>query len=133
MCDRGNKPDKRLLEASAKARTNTGTVKTDCPFVCTAKEDNAGKWVLVVDHPDHNHDFITDSSSHAAIRKLDKGQEFKEIVKAQKQVGILAKHTWNTLSDTKINTRDVLNERARVRRDDLRGVGIWQSMIRRQA
>jgi hypothetical protein len=43
MCDRGNKPDKRLLETSAKARTNTGTVKTDYPFVCTAKEDNAGK------------------------------------------------------------------------------------------
>jgi hypothetical protein len=73
MCDRGNKPDKRFLEASAKARTNISIVKTDCLFVCTAKEDNAGKWALVIDYPDHNYNLITDSNSHAAIRKLDKG------------------------------------------------------------
>ena len=103
MCDRGKKLDRRLLDASAKTRTNTGTVKIDCPFVCTVKEDEKEKWLLDIVCPDHNHDPTTNSSSHAAIRKLDKGNEFKETVKAQKKAGMLAKHTWNSLPGTKVS------------------------------
>jgi hypothetical protein len=73
MCNRGNKFDKRFFEISAKARINTGIIKINCPFVCTAKEDNTEKWALVVDYSDYNYDFIIDSSFYAAIRKLDKG------------------------------------------------------------
>jgi hypothetical protein len=60
-------------------------------------------WVLQVDRPDHNHDLTTDLTSHAAIRKLDKTAEYRKIVKAQKHAGILAKHTWNSLSATKVS------------------------------
>jgi hypothetical protein len=103
MCDRGKKPDKRLLNASAKIRTNTGTIKIDCPFVCTVKEDEEEKWLFNIVCPDHNHNLIINSSSHAAIRKLDKKNEFKEIIKAQKKAGMLVKHTWNSLPDIKVN------------------------------
>jgi hypothetical protein len=63
--------------------------------------------------PDHNHDPNTLPSVHPAIRKLYKGEKFKEQVKGIKKAGIETKQTHNSLLEKNQNNpvtlRDIYN------------------------
>ena len=67
---------------------------------------------------DHNHDLNLNPKDHAAIRKLNKKNEFKITMTTHKSIGIFARHTYThfdrTKPDNNLIIRDVYNERAEI-------------------
>jgi hypothetical protein len=91
-------------------------------------------WQLTVGCPRHNHDPSTGLSAYPALRKMEKNKAFKATIKAQKQAGMQANHTYASVhgqdSESLITKRDIYNERANVRRDELGGLSPIHALLR---
>jgi hypothetical protein len=114
----------------------------ECPFKCTLKATadqdndfiNGETWQLTVECSHHNHEPSSDPSAHPALRKLHKTPAYKASVKAQKQAGMQANHTYASIygqeSESLITKRDIYNERAIVRREELGGLSPIHALLR---
>jgi hypothetical protein len=84
--------------------------------------------------PRHNHDPFIGLSAHPALRKMEKDKAFKATIKAQKQAGMQANHTYTSIhgqnSEFLIIKRDIYNKRANVRRDKLSGLFPIHALLR---
>jgi hypothetical protein len=141
-CNRGGKSTS-TVNASTAQRPNSGSTKTECPFMLTLKETagmndddiiDGEAWQLTVENPRHNHDPTLEPAAHAAHRRLQKTPGFKATVKAQKHAGMEANHTYSSLygenADSLLTKRDVHNERAKIRREDLGRLAPIHALLR---
>jgi len=123
-CDRSRQPNYSVTYSDSK-RPNRDSKKSDCPFlaICQNLIKGSGVWDFWVFHGGHNHDPSLNPKGHAAIRKLDRKDEFKITVTTHKSAGILARHTYThfdrTEPDNNLIIRDVYNKRAEIRRREL--------------
>jgi hypothetical protein len=141
-CDRGGKAISTVNIIIAQ-RPNIGSKKTDCPFMIILKE-TAGKddnnivngetWQTIVENSRHNYDPTLKPVAHAVYRRLQKIPVYKATVKAQKHAGMQANHIYSSFygesTESLITKRDIYNERANVRREDLGGLALIHALLR---
>jgi hypothetical protein len=65
-------------------------------FIVENGNKGSEKWKFTVIWDDYNHLFITESGSHAAIRKMYKDNKFKAKTAFYRSAGMLARHTYIT-------------------------------------
>jgi hypothetical protein len=87
-----------------------------------------------VRYPYHNHESFINLTAHPVLRKLKKDLTFKATVKAQKHVGIETHHIYASHygenPTSLITRRDIYNERANVRRQDLGSLAPIHALLR---
>ncbi len=109
--------------------------KSDCSFlaICQNLVKDNGVWDFWVFYRDYNHDPSLNPKGHAAIRKLNRKDEFKITVITHKSAGILTRHTYThfdrTEPDNNLIIRDIYNKRAEVRRRELNGRTPIQALL----
>jgi MULE transposase domain len=142
QCDRGGKVRSTIVDSEDVRRPGAGSKKVKCPFKATLKatadQDNAivngEAWQLSVEYSHHNHEPSIDRAAHPALRKMEKDLAFKAAVKAQKHAGMEANHTYASHygenPEALITKRDIHNERANVRRQDLGGLAPIHALLR---
>jgi MULE transposase domain len=95
---------------------------------------NGETWQIIVENPRHNHDLTLEPAAHVVYRRLQKTPVYKATVKAQKHAGMQANHTYSSLhgesTESLITKRDIHNERANVRREDLGGLAPIHALLR---
>jgi hypothetical protein len=76
-----------------------------------------------MENPRHNHDLTLEPAAHTVYRRLQKIPIYKATVKAQKHAGMQANYIYSSFYgesiESLITKRDIYNERANVRREDL--------------
>jgi hypothetical protein len=142
LCDRGGKPVLTIVNFTDVLRPGAGSKKVEylmfCTLKATADENNTLMnekiWQLIVKCPYHNYELFINLTAHLILRKLEKDLAFKATVKAQKYAGMKAYHIYaNHYGENPISLiirRDIYNERANVRRQDLRNLALIHALFR---
>ena len=122
-CDRGGHYNNKLNLTDETRQRSTSTRLIGCSFELYGKKLNNGKWELIINNKEHNHEASPYISGHPSSRKLN--EEDQQKVQDMSIAGVYPREILSTLRKNNPNSlaisKTIYNARDKIRRDNLQG------------